>query len=152
MFIVNVDYLGTFDNDMQQDAHEFLNHLLNTCADILIGKSMEKKTMKENHFVILAEKKEEKEKHEKQRNKSNNSVMNVNNHQSCNGDGQHHSHLINGDIGTVANALVAEETWIHELFQGTLVSTTKCLNCETVRMNSSINICFLLYLLGSLEN
>ena len=30
-------YLGTFDNDMQQDAHEFLNHLLNTCADILTG-------------------------------------------------------------------------------------------------------------------
>jgi hypothetical protein len=29
--------LGTFDNDMQQDAHEFLNHLLNTCADILLG-------------------------------------------------------------------------------------------------------------------
>ena len=31
--------LGTFDNDMQQDAHEFLNHLLNTCADILLGLS-----------------------------------------------------------------------------------------------------------------
>lgn len=28
---------STFDNDMQQDAHEFLNHLLNTCGDILIG-------------------------------------------------------------------------------------------------------------------
>jgi hypothetical protein len=25
-----------------------------------------------------------------------------------------------------------DETWIHELFQGILVSTTKCLNCETV--------------------
>lgn len=33
--------LGTFDNDMQQDAHEFLNHLLNTCADILLGLSIE---------------------------------------------------------------------------------------------------------------
>jgi hypothetical protein len=22
---------------MQQDAHEFLNHLLNTCGDILLG-------------------------------------------------------------------------------------------------------------------
>lgn len=32
-------FLGTFDNDMQQDAHEFLNHLLNTCADILTGKN-----------------------------------------------------------------------------------------------------------------
>lgn len=25
-----------------------------------------------------------------------------------------------------------EMTWIHELFQGTLVNETKCLNCETV--------------------
>jgi hypothetical protein len=25
---------------MQQDAHEFLNHLLNTCADILLGLSI----------------------------------------------------------------------------------------------------------------
>jgi ubiquitin C-terminal hydrolase len=32
--------IGTFDNDMQQDAHEFLNHLLNTCADILTGLSL----------------------------------------------------------------------------------------------------------------
>jgi len=30
-------FSGTFDNDMQQDAHEFLNHLLNTCGDILLG-------------------------------------------------------------------------------------------------------------------
>jgi ubiquitin carboxyl-terminal hydrolase 12/46 len=33
-------FTGTFDNDMQQDAHEFLNHLLNTCGDILLGKTM----------------------------------------------------------------------------------------------------------------
>ncbi|CAF4998877.1 unnamed protein product, partial [Rotaria sp. Silwood1] len=35
----------------------------------------------------------------------------------------------NGDMAN-ANSLL-EDTWIHELFQGTLVSTTKCLNCET---------------------
>lgn len=34
------------------------------------------------------------------------------------------------DIG-IGNSSI-EDTWIHELFQGTLVSTTKCLNCETV--------------------
>jgi ubiquitin carboxyl-terminal hydrolase 12/46 len=33
-------FSGTFDNDMQQDAHEFLNHLLNTCGDILLGRKM----------------------------------------------------------------------------------------------------------------
>lgn len=30
-------YLDLFDNYMQQDAHEFLNYLLNTIADILQG-------------------------------------------------------------------------------------------------------------------
>jgi hypothetical protein len=38
--------------------------------------------------------------------------------------------IINGET-TTANSPI-EDTWIHELFQGTLVSTTKCLNCETV--------------------
>ena len=97
---------GTFDNDMQQDAHEFLNHLLNTCGDILV-----------------AERKEEKEKSEKQRNKSN--------HLQLNGDSQHNriTAAINFNLN---NDPITDETWIHELFQGTLVSTTKCLNCETV--------------------
>jgi ubiquitin carboxyl-terminal hydrolase 12/46 len=31
-----------------------------------------------------------------------------------------------------------DETWIHELFQGILVSTTKCLNCETVFIQRKI--------------
>ncbi|CAF0834564.1 unnamed protein product [Rotaria sordida] len=110
---------NTFDNDMQQDAHEFLNHLLNTCGDIL-----------------LAEKKEEKDKHDKQRNKSNNITVS-NNYLQTNNDEQNNRITAsinlntNNDITTVPNSLT-EETWIHELFQGTLVSTTKCLNCETV--------------------
>jgi ubiquitin carboxyl-terminal hydrolase 12/46 len=99
---------------MQQDAHEFLNHLLNTCGDIL-----------------LAEKKEEKEKSDKPRNKTNNNYL------QYNGDGQHNritasiNFNINNDTTPGINSST-EETWIHELFQGTLVSTTKCLNCETV--------------------
>ncbi|CAF3657012.1 unnamed protein product [Rotaria sp. Silwood1] len=102
-----------FDNDMQQDAHEFLNHLLNTCGDIL-----------------LAEKKEEKDKHDKQRYKSINFTIN-NNDEQYNRITASINLNINNDITTIHNSLI-EETWIHELFQGTLVSTTKCLNCETV--------------------
>ncbi len=116
--------LGTFDNDMQQDAHEFLNHLLNTCADILLG--LEWIYLLLNIvclFFILAEKKEEKEKHDKQRNKSNSVSFS---HNQCNGDGQSNRTLNSSDNPSI------EDTWIHELFQGTLVSTTKCLNCETV--------------------
>jgi len=84
-------------------------------------------------FFVIAEKKEEKDKHDKQRNKSN-SVAVSNNHTQCNGDGQNNrismNTIINGET-TTANSPI-EDTWIHELFQGTLVSTTKCLNCETV--------------------
>jgi hypothetical protein len=79
------------------------------------------------------EKKEEKEKHDKQRNKSN-SALGSNNHIQLNGDGQFNrtsiNANINGDTATAQSPI--EDTWIHELFQGTLVSTTKCLNCETV--------------------
>jgi len=28
-----------------------------------------------------------------------------------------------------------EPTWIHQIFQGTFTSETRCLNCETVIMN-----------------
>ncbi len=89
-------------------------------------------------IFIIAEKKEEKDKHDKQRNKSN-SVTVSNNHIQYNGDEQNNrlssSTNINGE--TAAANSSTEETWIHELFQGTLVSTTKCLNCETVRKISS---------------
>ena len=59
----------------------------------------------------------------------------VNNHTPFNGDGSHNRLAINGDSAS-ANGTI-EDTWIHELFQGTLVSTTKCLNCETVKPHSS---------------
>ena len=107
---------------MQQDAHEFLNHLLNTCGDIL-----------------LAERKEDKEKSEKQRNKSN-----TNNHLQLNGDSQRNriTAAINFNLNNDLNlelSPITDDTWIHELFQGTLVSTTKCLNCETVFSSSMIS-------------
>lgn len=66
-----------FDNYMQQDAHEFLNYLLNTIGDLLSAE------------------------------KGNN--HNVNN----NGSG-------------------SSNTWVHEIFQGTLTNETRCLNCESL--------------------
>lgn len=43
--ITTLSFLDLFDNYMQQDAHEFLNYLLNTIADIL---QEEKKQEKQN--------------------------------------------------------------------------------------------------------
>ena len=84
-------------------------------------------------FFILAEKKEERDKHDKQKHKSN-SITSSNNQTHLNDDEPfiRASIHINGD--TSSSNSVMEDTWIHDLFQGTLVSTTKCLNCETVSL------------------
>ncbi|OQR69801.1 ubiquitin carboxyl-terminal hydrolase 12-like [Tropilaelaps mercedesae] len=58
-----------FDNYLQQDAHEFLNYLLNTIGDLLQAES---------------------------------------------------------------SPQTKEPSWVHDIFQGTLVNETRCLTCETV--------------------
>ncbi|CAG4985039.1 ubiquitin carboxyl-terminal hydrolase 46 [Colias croceus] len=80
-----------FDNYMQQDAHEFLNFLINHINEI-----------------ILAER--------------NQSTLKL---QKTSGSGE--SVTCNGSVPQSA-----EPTWVHEIFQGTLTSETRCLNCETV--------------------
>lgn len=77
-----------FDNYMQQDAHEFLNYLLNTIADLL----------------------QEEKKQDKQNGK-----------------------LANGTLDSQkSNSTPPSNTWVHEIFQGTLTNETRCLTCETV--------------------
>lgn len=89
------------------------------------------------HF-ILAEKKEEREKQEKQKHKSSSASVA---HCQMISNGEHQSNrTANGEAA--AAHLSSEETWIHDLFQGTLVSTTKCLNCETVRIVYLISVIF----------
>jgi len=36
-----------------------------------------------------------------------------------------------------------EPTWIHQIFQGTFTSETRCLNCETVILDVVCLICYL---------
>lgn len=81
-----------FDNYMQQDAHEFLNYLLNTIADLL---------------------QEEKSQERQQNGKP---VQNG----GSDGGGE-------GEGGKDT-----QQTWVHEIFQGTLTNETRCLNCEAV--------------------
>ncbi|CAH0669344.1 unnamed protein product [Spodoptera exigua] len=79
-----------FDNYMQQDAHEFLNFLINHINEIILAER--------NQSTLKVQK--------------NASGENV----TCNGTAPQN----------------AEPTWVHEIFQGTLTSETRCLNCETV--------------------
>ncbi|KAI1285927.1 Ubiquitin carboxyl-terminal hydrolase 46 [Halotydeus destructor] len=69
-----------FDNYMQQDAHEFLNYLLNTIGDLL----------------------------------------------------QAEKNLQNGTVNHGSNQQSSSNTWVHEIFQGTLTNETRCLNCESL--------------------
>ncbi|CAD6188125.1 unnamed protein product [Caenorhabditis auriculariae] len=91
-----------FDNYMQQDAHEFLNYLLNTISETLqeernadkerVQKSLKKGAVTVNISPATAGLNEKKE----------------------------------DEKGKT------ETTWIHEIFQGTLTNETRCLCCETV--------------------
>ncbi|XP_055066955.1 ubiquitin carboxyl-terminal hydrolase 12 [Misgurnus anguillicaudatus] len=88
-----------FDNYMQQDAHEFLNYLLNTIADLL----------------------QEEKSQERQQ---NGKVM-----QNGGGGGGGGSSSSTGEGETEEKT---QQTWVHEIFQGTLTNETRCLNCEAV--------------------
>lgn len=91
-----------FDNYMQQDAHEFLNYLLNTIADLLQGERAKEK---------------EKDKHS--------STSSVSSKSSISSAG-----MING-VSTNQNGK-PEPTWVHDIFEGILTNETRCLCCETV--------------------
>ncbi|KAL3613014.1 Ubiquitin carboxyl-terminal hydrolase 46, partial [Castilleja foliolosa] len=83
-----------FDNYMQQDAHEFLNFLINHINEIILAER--------NQSTLKVQK--------------NASGENV----TC-----------NGSVPSQKQENT-EPTWVHEIFQGTLTSETRCLNCETV--------------------
>lgn len=88
--------LELFDNYMQQDAHEFLNYLLNTIADLLQEEKSQER--QQNGKVV----------------------------QNGGGGGSGSS------TGEAESAEKNQQTWVHEIFQGTLTNETRCLNCEAV--------------------
>lgn len=94
--------LELFDNYMQQDAHEFLNYLLNTIADLL---------------------QEEKSQERQQNGKL---VQNGGGGGGGGGGGSGNS------TGEAESEEKTQQTWVHEIFQGTLTNETRCLNCEAV--------------------
>ncbi|XP_077085614.1 ubiquitin carboxyl-terminal hydrolase 12 [Siphateles boraxobius] len=89
-----------FDNYMQQDAHEFLNYLLNTIADLLQEEKSQER--QENGKVVQ-------------------------NGGSGSGGGGSGSSTGEGEAEEKI-----QQTWVHEIFQGTLTNETRCLNCEAV--------------------
>ncbi|XP_031554546.1 ubiquitin carboxyl-terminal hydrolase 46-like [Actinia tenebrosa] len=110
-----------FDNYMQQDAHEFLNYLLNTIGDLLRGEKIKDK---------------EKEKHNSTGSISSKSSLSSNSTVGSNGTAN--NNISSGPFTNSANHSSTssdhkfEPTWVHDMFEGTLTNETRCLCCETV--------------------
>lgn len=101
-----------FDNYMQQDAHEFLNYLLNTIADLLQSeKSKEKEKVEGKHS-------------------STGSVSSKSSMSSCSTIGSNGGAGGQGNLSS--NNSKSEPTWVHDIFEGTLTNETRCLCCEAV--------------------
>lgn len=152
LFNIKLIQIDAFDNLFQQDAHEFLNYLLNTCADLLKAEMKELyeirklQELNENNSTVNAK---VNSKTHKVLNNGANPSLNANNtkkrNSSTNGsnrsissqnsvNSRHQADLEDLNKIYLSNQddlMDHETTWIHELFQGILVNETKCLNCET---------------------
>ncbi|TMW52463.1 hypothetical protein DOY81_002478 [Sarcophaga bullata] len=116
-----------FDNYMQQDAHEFLNFLINHINEIILAERNANKNGSATGTAAI-------------KSSSTTSTSTTASNSSTNGTCSQSTGSINGiGIGitdattpTQTNSANTEPTWVHEIFQGTLTSETRCLNCETV--------------------
>uniref|UniRef100_A0A1E1XHB6 ubiquitinyl hydrolase 1 n=1 Tax=Amblyomma aureolatum TaxID=187763 RepID=A0A1E1XHB6_9ACAR len=99
-----------FDNYMQQDAHEFLNYLLNTIADILQAEKQQGS----------------------QANAKGNKCASDGAHPPGGPMASAGATLSAQNQAGGAQPPKPEPTWVHDIFQGTLTNETRCLNCETV--------------------
>lgn len=95
-----------FDNYMQQDAHEFLNYLLNTISETLLDEKKGKPMMVKNGTL-------------KKGQQPSSSVPAVE-RERTRSDSQ------------PGSSKSSDSTWIHDIFQGTLTNETRCLSCESV--------------------
>ncbi|KAL7753916.1 hypothetical protein RI367_000848 [Sorochytrium milnesiophthora] len=109
-----------FRTTAQQDAHEFLNYILNGVADILNKTSQTPEPLK--------------------------AAANGHTNGVSGGEGEKAaatevSDRVSNTSSAVTLALAPNsKTWIHELFEGELANETRCLTCETVTKSSE---CFL---------
>lgn len=108
-----------FDNYHQQDAHEFLNYLLNTIGDLLNEDSGESSNLNSNHNV-------------NSNGCSNNMNAIPNSHPQTNSTATSNAQQPRPNSKADQSSSANNKTWIHEIFQGTLTNETRCLNCESL--------------------
>ncbi|XP_054733200.1 ubiquitin carboxyl-terminal hydrolase 46 [Anastrepha obliqua] len=129
-----------FDNYMQQDAHEFLNFLINHINEIILA---ERHATKNGNNInggsaggvggtSTASKSSSSTSTSTTASNSTSNGTCTNSSGSLNGVGVGIGISDNASTPTQTNAANTEPTWVHEIFQGILTSETRCLNCETV--------------------
>lgn len=133
-----------FDNFHQQDAHEFFNYLLNTIGDLLNCEKNNTNCTSGNT--------------NSNHNTTSHTVTGTSNNIANNGtsNGSTNCTTTNNHtftFNTTSNA--NSNTWVHDIFKGTLTNETRCLNCESlsskdedfldlsvdIRQNASITQC-----------
>ena len=92
-----------FNNNLHQDAHEFLNYLLNEAAELL-----------------------------EKRNRPNGADKAPANGPASGGGGGGGADGGGADGGADGGGRYTWKTWIHSIFEGVLVNETRCLCCEAV--------------------
>lgn len=139
-----------FDNYLQQDAHEFLNYLLNTIADLLTAEnnnSLEVNNVRtsnslngSSHTTTTADSVDNGINGDRPTVGIGSSVSTNNSHPHAPlpslqspplppplaAPSSHHHHYPSHHHGN------SNSTWVHEIFQGTLTNETRCLNCESL--------------------
>lgn len=115
-----------FRSYMHQDAHEFLNYLLNVVAEILQKEQKDIKEVKE-----LKDTKDQKE--DKEHNNSNNNSENHTPDTASTSSGEDELDA-DGKTKKTKKAYPHTEggTFVHDIFEGTLTNETKCLCCECI--------------------
>lgn len=101
---------------MQQDAHEFLNYLLNTVSETLI----EEKNAERDRLMRNGTLRKGTLSTDRGRDEASGFVQPF---------GKCSTTII---VISFRTSSKADTTWIHEIFQGTLTNETRCLCCETV--------------------
>jgi ubiquitin carboxyl-terminal hydrolase 12/46 len=152
---------GVFDSYEHQDAHEFLNYLLNECCEIL---EKERDEVKDNYDS------ERNSRNSDQSTQSNIGIGANNNSNNNSNNTNNNKATTSSKSGGISDALMRKitinndggkekQTWVHEVFQGESVNETRCLWCENVtsraesfidvsvevKANSSIQQCLIDY-------
>ncbi|KAH8277108.1 hypothetical protein KR026_005336 [Drosophila bipectinata] len=134
-----------FDNYMQQDAHEFLNFLINHINEIILAErnaGAGNGNGKGASGGVMASSTASKSSSTSTTNSTSNSNGNSSNSTGslnattsvldASGSLTATTTPITTGTGPGSNGANSEPTWVHEIFQGILTSETRCLNCETV--------------------